>query len=201
MPESRRIRISKGNSKVPAPNLSLTPGISCSIDACKTCYKEGCYARKAYRQYPNVRDAWDTNTTIATQDPFVFVNELFEWTHEFYPEYFRLHVGGDFVTHEYYDAFMMMAESSKLKTKYLAFTKKYKYSPRPWVKNVKVVWSMWPGIDLPDGWESMPTAWLEEDDRRPTDLPYIMCPGHCGECQFQCWEKVDVNMPVVFKKH
>ena len=64
-----KIHISDKNSKLGRiPNISLTPGITCSPEACKTCLKGGCYALKAYRQYKRTRTAWDENTELALHD-------------------------------------------------------------------------------------------------------------------------------------
>lgn len=193
-----KIRISKGNKKMPGiPNLNLPPVKTCVPQV--PCAEDGCYALKAWRQYPNVREAWGANYELVMYDLDRFMIEWAEWLHKHKPAYFRVHSAGDFVSFEHYDRFMMMAGRNE-QTKFLAFTKRYypyEYEPL----NVKVVWSMWPGLDLPNEWEKHPTAWLSEDERSPQDQPHIKCPGNCGDCGYQCWEKISADLPVVFDRH
>lgn len=72
-----KTRISDGNGKVGRiPNISLTPGRTCSAEACRTCLTHGCYAMKSYRMYPSVRRSWDANTDLATNDLATMEREL-----------------------------------------------------------------------------------------------------------------------------
>lgn len=66
---------------------------------------------------------------------------------------------------------------------------------------MKIVLSMWPGLDIPACADRYPLAWLEGDVRRPVVGAYISCPGSCVECEFVCWHGVSPELPVVFKKH
>ena len=98
-----KTRISDGNSKVGRiPNISLTPGRTCSAEACRTCLAGGCYAMKSYRMYPSVRRSWDANTDLAINDLATMERELTAYFGSMVaPRFFRIHVAGDFVHREY----------------------------------------------------------------------------------------------------
>ena len=56
------VKISAGNMKLgKIPNVNLPPIITCAYRV--PCMKK-CYAMKAYRAYPNARDAWNNNLNI-----------------------------------------------------------------------------------------------------------------------------------------
>ena len=63
--ENIKITITKGNKKLPKEtlNFSLPPEKTCPY-ATSDC-KKWCYAKKAYRQYPNVRKSWDENLILS----------------------------------------------------------------------------------------------------------------------------------------
>lgn len=89
----------RGNSKLDKSILcwSLAPIVSCLN--CAQC-KDTCYARKAYRQYPNVKTAWDRNFSMAKDGSFVpaIVRQLQKARS---CNVVRLHVSGDFFSKEY----------------------------------------------------------------------------------------------------
>ena len=61
-----------------------------------------CYALKSYKQYPNVRSAWDGNYAMTQLDTFVadFNRELRKWVKKGYTT-LRIHVSGDFYSIQY----------------------------------------------------------------------------------------------------
>lgn len=192
------LRISSGNTKIgKTPNLSLPPVTTCRTDA--LCFAD-CYAAKFYRIYPNVRAAWDFNLHLYKTNPDQFFSELAIYLTMKTPERFRLHVSGDFPDVEYFSRIADVF-SAYPNTSVLAFTKRFDYPLDEAPRNMKIVLSAWPGMDLPSNIDRYPVAWLDSDPRRPVGTPYISCPGSCVECEFACWHGVSAELPVVFKKH
>ena len=88
------IKISTGNIKLGnIPNVNLPPVISCALRV--PCSKK-CYAMKAYRAYPNAREAWNhnLNTYYANKDEYFasIANQLKRKRHL---DRFRWHSSGD----------------------------------------------------------------------------------------------------------
>lgn len=193
-----RLKISLRNSKIgKVPNLSLPPGTSCVPDI--PCYNEGCYAMKAYRLYPGTRNAWDSNLQFYNEKPLLFFAEFSAWLSQHKPKRFRLFVGGDFPSWDFYVHMTILAQLYP-KTKFLIFTKRYDYDYSLKPDNLQVILSTWPGMPLPEN-TNLPWAWLEEDDRRPKNQTYLVCPGGCTNCNHKCWDFISAHTPVVFKKH
>jgi hypothetical protein len=120
------------------------------------------------------------------------------------PRFFRIHVAGDFLSQDHVDAWISLA-STNSETKFLAFTKRHEldYSQAP--KNLQIVLSMFPVMDMPPGHNShLPKAWLAqdkagvEDARVPADA--IECGGSCEACAM-CWNLEDLKRDVVFHLH
>lgn len=193
--------ISNGNSKIGhVPNCSLTPGRSCSAMACKTCLKEGCYACKSYRQYPNVRAAWDENTNMALTDLMVLKAELMEYFGSLSaPRYFRVHVGGDFITAAYAKMWADIARANP-HTNFLAYTKQFdNIRGINFPENFSLVLSDWQGCEIPEDLQKLyPVAYCVPtvaDAHADT----FMCPGNCDKCG-KCWH-LKADESVTFIKH
>jgi ferredoxin len=189
------MKISKGNSKIgKIPNISMTPIKSCGN--CKACAKD-CYALKAYKQYPNVRKAWDENFEDAKKRRFSYFIELSQYLRKHQPKFFRWHVSGDILDQEYLNAMISTARNYP-ETKFLAFTKmhEFDYSNKP--ENLSIVFSMFPSMPLPAA--KMPMAWVQDgtETRIPNDA--LACPGHCDNCGL-CWNLPVLNKDVYFEKH
>lgn len=193
-----KLTVSEGNIKIGAvPNISLTPGASCVPGV--PCLGDGCYAMKSYRMYPNVRAAWDGNLQLWRTDPEGFMDRFAEYFKRCKPQRFRWHVGGDIPDQAYAD---MMKYSAMLfnETSFLCFTKRYELDLIHGESNIKFVLSTWPGLPAPTD-PYLPTAWLAEDPRAPFDKFHIRCPGHCGKCDYKCWDILEPGMAVIFPKH
>lgn len=151
---------------------------------------------KAWKQYPNVRAAWQSNLDLYNKDPTLYFKELKDYLCNKTPEWFRLHSSGDMPDENYWLRFRQVAAQSPW-TSFLVFTKRYDfdYTGIPW--NVSVILSTWPGTELPTGSVKLPKAWLEEDSRKPKG--YFKCGGHCQECGYFCWSPGRYD--VVFTKH
>lgn len=194
--------ISGGNMKVGSiPNWSLTPGRTCSKEACRTCFVEGCYACKSYRQYKNVRTAWDENSTLAEKElPKLerFFNLYFSGMNA--PRFFRIHVAGDFVSRDYAEMWARVAAGHP-GTRFLAFTKQWKnIRGVDFPENFSLVLSGWPGTEIPaDLSAKYPSALCVE---REEEIPEggFHCPGACENCG-ACWELAKRGVDVYFVKH
>jgi hypothetical protein len=96
------LHLSMGNDKIGGcPNLSLPPGVTCHPTApCRS----ACYAAAIARRYPSARAAWADNLALYTADPAAYFATLARWMDTARPEYFRLHVGGDYPDALYRDS-------------------------------------------------------------------------------------------------
>lgn len=196
------ISISDGNMKTGAiAAFSLTPGRTCSKEACATCYKEGCYARKSYRMYPSVRKAWDANTDVVENNLAAFekaMNTFFSGMNA--PRFFRIHVSGDFVTKEYAKTWARIARKNP-GTKFLAFTKQWaNINGVRFPENFSLVLSGWNGVSIPENLtKKYPVAFcIENGQEMPKNA--IECPGHCDTCGM-CWNLKKTGKDVAFRKH
>ena len=198
------ITISEGNSKLGTiANFSVTPGRTCSAEACKTCLNGGCYAMKSYRMYKNVRAAWDGNTDAAENDlqrMEMALNKYFDGMNA--PRFFRIHVAGDFISVEYAEMWARVAASHPA-TNFLAFTKQWdNVRGIEFPSNFSLVLSAWPGCTIPEDLRKRySVAWLNDGsnaDEIPADA--LECPGNCSTCGV-CWSLAKRGLDVVFAKH
>lgn len=202
--EARKMetRISAGNVKLGTiANISLTPGRTCSPEACKTCLRDGCYAMKSYRMYKTVRAAWDANTDLALERLDVMESDLMEYFGCITaPRFFRIHVGGDFVTREYAAMWARVAAANP-HTNFLAFTKQWDMIRGvEFPENVSIVLSSWPGTEIPADLRALySVAWLDDGN---ADVPAdaLECPGNCANCGV-CWSLAKRKLDVKFRKH
>lgn len=194
--------ISNGNSKLGTiANMSLTPGASCSPEACSTCLKEGCYACKAYRMYKNTRVAWDINTDLALNDLAQMEKDLTTYFAGLNaPRFFRIHVGGDFISRDYALMWARVAQNAP-HTNFLAFTKQWdNVRGVEFPANFSLILSDWPGTVIPsDLRDKYSVAWIDDGrDCVPNDA--IECPGNCQNCGV-CWSIAKHKLDVKFRKH
>ncbi len=198
------IHISNGNSKTGAiPSFSLPSGITCSKEACVTCYVQNCYAHKIERLRPNVHQTYMDNYEVATENlPYLeqYLRTYFSAPNA--PRLFRIHVSGDFFSDAYLRMWLSVIRDFP-QTQFLAFTKQVDIV-RPYVENgipsnFSLILSAWPGIPLDETCAKyLPVAWVDDgkEDRIPEKA--IRCPGHCEDCAY-CWALC--GQDVVFKKH
>lgn len=193
------IVVSEGNKKLgKTPNISLPPGKSCRPGV--PCFKEGCYAQKFYRMYPEVKRAWDTNWRAWTKSPRGYFTSLRIWIQE-HPKTrrFRFHVGGDIPNGDYYN-WMCTLASIFPRVAFLAFTKCYSYARSERPTNLTLVFSRWPGYPCPDLGDA-PQAWMLDEKRKDVYIPKNAktCPGSCVTCS-RCFN-MKPSESVVFHKH
>ena len=203
-----KIHISQGNTKIGKTlNISLPPGKTCLQQNSKPtpCYYDGCYARQSFKQYPPVRHAWSENLKAYEEDPVNYFSQICTEIGNRNPNYFRWHVGGDIPDQKYLDGMVSVARIFPA-IQFLAFTKKYdldymEVTKYPASNNLKIVFSVWSSMGLPENKHEFPLAWLSHDPRIPKDKLILHCPGQCEECRFSCWVKLDSETDVVFDKH
>lgn len=190
-----RIHISEGNMKLgKVPNISLPPVVTCRD---KVPCRNRCYARKAYRLYPNVKKNWDENLEFYRWDSDRYFGEIRIWLSKNNPEYFRWHVAGDCPDGRYLVEVLEIAQDF-FDTQFMMFTKRWdllKNGTLP--ENLAIILSMWPRLKNPEELD-FPRAWLSTDKRKPAH--YFKCPGKCDVC-YRCWELVRLGYDVVFDPH
>jgi hypothetical protein len=208
-------KLSKGNSKMGRVwNISLPPVTACPKGV--PC-ADKCYARKAYRQYPATRAAWDHNLEFARSDCPGFHESIREQLRAArkLPTFFRWHVSGDILSEDYLDE-MMETAAEFPGVKFLAFTKQHHLVAfvaemardngpsfvtvaNSMPQNLTIVFSAWPNhpIHNPHGF---PVAWCQDgtEDRVPETA--LSCPGNCEACGM-CWELPKLGRDVTFDIH
>ena len=116
------VKISKGNKKIGKVwNISLTPVLSCPSGV--PCAKD-CYAMKAYKQYPNVRKAWDHNLREFMTDSEAYFDSIIDQLASYKGTTFRWHVAGDIPSQVYYNGMVRVAREYP-KIQFLAFTNNF----------------------------------------------------------------------------
>ena len=197
------MKISRGNSKVPFANISLTPIKSCKgcVDICG----KDCYALKSYKQYPNVRNAWDGNLEQATTDIDSYFTEIRKFLKTYKKPLFRWHVAGDIINMTYFDYMIQIAYEFPA-IKFLVFTKQYaivntvtSYLQGILPENLSIVFSSWTGLPMhnPHGF---PIAWYQDGTETRIPDTAIPCFGSCETCNI-CWSLKNIGRDVVFEKH
>ena len=187
---NKRISISPGNTKMGAiPSVSLPPIITCAA-GCK-CAKK-CYAAKLCRIRKSVREAYQRNLDILSEDPACY------WTQvraaAMVTRYFRFHVSGDIPNPEYLREMVATAEAIP-GTRFLAFTKQFKIvndfigAGGKIPENLHLIFSAWEGMEMPNP-HGFPVANVIFKGTEPADH-WKICGGNCLECACRgvgCWE-------------
>lgn len=194
----QKVSISCGNSKLgDVPNVSLIPGQDCGDVPCK----RECYAMKAWRLYPNVRQAWQTNSAMAHQNRDAYFTAIEGFLAHHQPTYFRWHAAGDILDQDYLANMIRIAQAFPA-IHFLCFTKRHDLDFTGLPDNLAVVFSMWRGWgDVAKARAlGLGVAWMDDgtDPRIPPDA--IKCPGGCDTCA-KCWNLPRLGRDVVFKKH
>ena len=191
--------ISMGNTKLgKVMNISLPPVISCGSFA--PCRIKGCYARKLYALRPSVKDAWNHNLMLAITDHHYYFGCILA---KVMPAtgYFRWHVSGDILNQHYLEGMQGVAYNAP-HVRFMCFTKMYHLDYDGIPKNLKIIFSAWPGHPLPPRPKRgfpFPVAYMQdgEEDRIPASA--IECSGKCDTCM-KCWE-LRRGQSVWFHKH
>lgn len=196
------VNISAGNIKTGAiPSYSLPAGRTCSMEACRTCYKD-CYARRYCEYRPSVQKAYERNLMNVTTHPQDVERELDAMFDKVNcTKLFRIHVSGDFFSSDYFEMWLRIIRNHP-HTQFLAFTKQADII-RPYLNdlpaNLSLVWSAWPGVPVPkDIRKALPVAWMQDGTEKRVPGKALECPGHCDDCG-RCWALAGND--VVFHKH
>jgi hypothetical protein len=171
------ISVSKGNRKLGnIPNVSLPPVITCLPDA--PCVRD-CYARKAYRLYPQTRAAWDANLALYLSSPASYFASLSRFLSEHASPYFRYHASGDIPDENYYSNMRILADAHP-STRFLCYTRKVDIVRQggPCAPNLVMMISSW--IDETRGEEYPVFQVIPKHAIYPYGLP---CPGACSSCR------------------
>jgi len=198
--------VSKGNIKLDQTrNLSLPPTFTCSD---LPCYRQGCYALKAYRRYPSVREGWWKNLTHYVNNPdgfFKMVTEKLQRAKK-NTNFFRWHTGGEITDQKYLNGMFEVARNIP-KTHFLVFTKKYFLDFSQCPENLEIIPSSWPGVKIPHKKlrdQGLSIAWMQDgkDNRRIRENKRnsFECPGDCSRCRV-CWFASRNGRDIIFKKH
>jgi hypothetical protein len=196
-----KVHIVKGNSKLGnTPNISTMPGLDCGKDV--PCRKE-CYARK-FLWRSSVRKAWSENSWLQKHKPDTYFGSIHGYLIRKDPQYFRIHVAGDFSSQETLDRWSDLIRDVP-DTAFLAFTKRFDLDFSQTPLNLMVRASMWPGWKPPgispvlkSDWSFF---WMQDKQGSETRIPWrtaFKCPGACENCR-ACWSKVPRD--VVVMKH
>ena len=194
-------RISRCNDKIgETPNINLNPYYVCQK---MKCLKEGCYALKAFLQYPPVRENWTNNIEAFSMSSHLYFLDISNHIQRSKKKFFRWHSAGEIVNQEYLNGMFKVANENP-SVKFLCFTKKYylDYSMKP--ANLEKVFSSWPTMKIPLRiLDKEHIAWMEDgSDPRISKFgknPFI-CPGKCEKCR-RCWSLSKIDRDVVFHKH
>lgn len=186
---ANRISVSPGNQKMGfIPSVSLPPVVTCA-NGC-TCAKK-CYAARMCRIRKSVREAYQRNLDILTQDPGAYWLQV--KAAAMVTKYFRFHVSGDIVNAEYFANMIKTAEELP-GTTFLAFTKQYTIvnqhlNGAKLPENLKIIFSAWPGMPMENP-HNLPVANVIFKGQTPADN-WKICGGNCAECACRgvgCWE-------------
>ena len=194
------ISISNGNKKLKyIASFSLPPVESCLFH--KYC-AEKCYARKAYRAYPNTKNAYDRNFRIVRENPGEFKKQMVEFLRSYARTYFRIHVSGDYYSQAYLNLWKEIARLFP-NIRFMSFTKCYSFDYSGMPDNMEVIFSTFD--NMPKGTSNRirkkynkPIAHAGESN--PDKAYYNDCVDDCSQCKI-CWHLSEENRGVFFHYH
>jgi hypothetical protein len=163
------------------------------------CYYTGCYARKIEALRPRYRALLNQN-----YEEWFYYPERYKHSIEGYllyknVEYFRWHVAGDIPWYNEDRYYKMMCDIAVKfdQVRFLCFTKKYNEAHEKHPRNLKMIWSQWPDMDMPPVPPTVGIAYLlgkEEKPERGSE-----CNGKCDVC-LSCFDSEERKV-VYFKRH
>lgn len=199
-----KVKFALGNSKMgKVTHVNLPPPLAC--DTTVPCFKGGCYAMKAYRQYKGTKAAWDHNWKMVMTDRDNYFHQIIEHVQEKKPALFRWHSAGDIPDGDYLNRVITAAFICRnVDTQFMLFTKKYSLLRNPVMPmpNLTIIVSAWPGLEMPNWlWVKYPVAYMRDPDFLDPRIPEsaITCSGKCETCGL-CWG-LKPGQSVVFDKH
>jgi hypothetical protein len=194
------ISISKGNKKLKnISSFSLPPVASCLFH---TYCSDKCYAKKAYRAYPNTKNAYDRNFRVAKENLENLKKQLMEYLRSYNGDYFRIHVSGDYYSQEYLNMWIEVCKENP-NIHFMSFTKCYTFDYDGKPDNMEVIFSTF---------DSMPSGTSDKirnkynkpiahaGDSNPDESYYNNCADDCSQCKI-CWNLSENNRGVFFHYH
>ena len=194
------VKISKtGNSKLGGHigTVSLTPIKSCGN--CEHC-KSDCYALNFMKRNKDTVPRYAINLDHARRDVVDYFDCIIGQIERMRKPltFFRWHIAGDIISQEYVDGMYRTARRFP-DIKFLCFTKMFgfDYSRKP--KNLSIVFSAWPKMNITRK-RGIRIAWMDDgtDARIPKNA--LECFGNCEACGL-CWHLSELKKDVVFHKH
>lgn len=140
-----KLHISDGNIKLGnISNINLPPILACKKGV--PCASEKlCYAIKSFRQYPNVRKAWNENFQLYKNNPNDYYSELENYLKKKKRiNRFRWHSSGDIIDQNYFEMMKDLAKNFP-KINFLAYTKNDLIDFNNPPSNLTIRFSYWPG--------------------------------------------------------
>ncbi len=193
-----KLTMTSGNSKLPRStlNFSLPPIQACP--GCTTGCAKHCYCLKAYKQYPNVKTAWDGNLNIIKNDLDLFKKEsLLKIKKGRTTKQVRIHTSGDFINQEYLNSWIDVSKEQKNKIFY-AYTKSthLDFADRP--RNFILIKSDDSSNGKVDKRFDGVARVFQKDEVVPKK--WTVCPGDCKICNI-CYTKSRAFKRIAFKVH
>lgn len=188
-------RLTNGNKKVEALLFSLPPVTSCMNHA--SCAST-CYAVKSYKQYPSVRNLWDSNMSLATNNLWSLYGDIVAQLSKTKKTVVRIHQSGDFIGQQYLNMWAKIAQEFK-HIMFYGYTKVdniLDFGPLDTLSNVNIIRSLIGG--------KRNYGSLSYVSKLAADTGAVICPAtngqdvRCGETCFKCMDK---DAKVVFVQH
>lgn len=189
--------LANGNKKLKNMLVySHTPIKGC-LD-CSSCAST-CYAVKSYRQYPNVKTAWDRNLDFAKNDLSTMASHLYKQLKHTRQKVVRIHSSGDFISQAYVDMWADLIETfSHIKFyTYSKSTHRFDFSKLESLSNFNMVNSI-----LPDGNKNYGS--LEYCKEAQRNFNSFICPATVKDSKVTCNNGCDYcihSKNVVFIEH
>lgn len=197
--DNLHVYLAAGNKKTgnQVPSISLMPDHDCGNN--KVC-RRGCYDIHHDMIMNSCYEFRLINSAIARYDLERFFEEVADATK--FIRTLRLHIGGDFLSAEYFDKVVELARK-RTDMNILAFTKMYDIvnsyiaSKGDLPHNLHVIYSLWPGMEVPNPYK-LPTctivlpsnkSFLESGEFTFDPVDYL-CSGNCSACindSKGCW--------------
>lgn len=200
----KNVSISKGNIKMGTiQSVSLPAWVTCRPDA--PCFKK-CYAAKIERLRPNVKEAYENNLTILTEEPERYWREVEAAI--MLSRFFRFHVSGDIPNTDYLHQMIEIAKRNQ-HCEILCFTKRYEMVNEELQKgteipaNLHLIFSVWLGLEAPNPYNLPEAHVIFRDGTTTASDGAKWCGGNCTECAKAgcgCWTLCPGEQ-VLFKEH
>ena len=180
-----KVSITKGNSKVPAWNVSTAPILTCAN--CGGCMWY-CYDVRDALRYGNVLDARARNTAIMRYDRAEYFRQIESiMTPRRRNKAFRWHVGGDIPDAAYFAEMIEIARRHP-DWLYWTYTKRYNvvneylntHGTDSLPENFRIMMSEWRGMTMQNSFSLPEFRVIFKGEKAPNGV--WICPGACAVC-------------------